>query len=67
MPRRKRNAGDTRWNVWPPASLAYAVAALAQREGGQTVPAMIVCLVAEALKARVAANESAPTQTTALH
>jgi hypothetical protein len=61
MPRRKiATRADPIWRVWPQPSLSYPVANLAQREGC-TVAEMVMRLVREALKARVAAVDPAPT------
>jgi hypothetical protein len=57
MPQKRR---ETFWKVWPPASLAYAVAEAARREN-VTVPDMIQRLVIAELHRRAGTAEPAPT------
>jgi hypothetical protein len=67
MPRRKTGTQwSAVWRVRPMPSLEYAVSSAASR-ANVTVPAMIQTLVAEALKARVAAIDLAPASETAPH
>jgi hypothetical protein len=59
MPRRRKERAGPIWRVWPPASLAYAVAEAARREN-MSVPDMLIRLVVAELHRRAGTPEPSP-------